>query len=312
MNTTNDILNRTKGLIAVTVASILLASCAAAPIRPSGADEARAKLTRLQANPDLATRAPAAIAEAEAAVREAEQPQTNPELGEYRVYIADRKIDIAKAQAQTRFYEDQHAALEAQQQNERLDARTREVQVARDQTARAQADDQAQRQAASQARSDADSARTDADAANAAAAVLAEQAAELQRQIVALDAKVTNRGLVLTLGDVLFATGRAELMTGATGHLNKLVDFLNQYTDRTVLIEGYTDSVGSQAYNQDLSERRAESVRGYLGAHGIANSRLSASGKGMSDPVSGNDSATGRQQNRRVEVIVSNPAIASR
>ena len=123
---------------------------------------------------------------------------------------------------------------------------------------------------------------------------------------------MTNRGLVLTLGDLLFATGRAELLTGATGHLDKLVDFLREYTDRTVLIEGYTDSTGTQAYNQDLSQRRAESVRGYLSAHGIAYARLSASGKGMNDPVAGNDSATGRQQNRRVEIVVSNPAIASR
>jgi outer membrane protein OmpA-like peptidoglycan-associated protein len=305
MNEANSILNRNNSLIAIAVASVLLASCVVAPVRTTGADEARAKLTRLQSNPDLANRAPAAIAEAEAAVHLAEQPQTEPGLGEYRVYIADRKVDIATAQAQTKFYEDQRAALEAQQQNARLDARTREVDVARDQTMRAKADDEAQKLVASQARSD-------ADAANATSAVLAQQATELQRQIDALDLKVTNRGLVLTLGDVTFATGRAELMTGATGHLDRLVDFLKEYTDRTVLIEGYTDSTGTQAYNQDLSERRAESVRGYLSAHGIDYARLSASGRGMADPVSGNDSATGRQQNRRVEVIVSNPAIASR
>jgi outer membrane protein OmpA-like peptidoglycan-associated protein len=305
MNDANDILNRSKSLVAIAVASVLIASCAVAPVRNSGADEARAKLTRLQSNPDLANRAPAAIAEAEAAVRLAEQPQTESGLSEYRVYIADRKVEIATAQAQTRFYEDQHAALEAQQQNARLDARTREVEVARDQTARARADDETQRLVASQARSD-------ADAANATSAALADQAVDLQRQIDALDLKATNRGLVLTLGDVLFATGGAELLTGAAGHLDKLADFLKEYTDRTVLIEGYTDSTGTQTYNQDLSERRAESVRGYLSAHGVAYARLSASGRGMNDPVASNDSATGRQQNRRVEVIVSNPTIASR
>jgi outer membrane protein OmpA-like peptidoglycan-associated protein len=333
MNDAKDILNGSKSLVAVAVASVLIASCAVAPVRYSGADEARAKLTRLQSNPDLANRAPAAIAEAEAAVRLAEQPPKESGLGEYRVYIADRKVEIATAQAQTRFYEDQHAALEAQQQNARLDARTREVEVARDQTAQARADDETQRLVASQARSDADAARdqtaqaraddetqrlvasqarSDADAANATSAALADQAVDLQRQIDALDLQVTNRGLVLTLGDVLFATGGAELLTGAAGHLDKLVDFLKEYTDRTVLIEGYTDSTGTQTYNQDLSERRAESVRGYLSAHGVAYARLSASGRGMNDPVSSNDSATGRQQNRRVEVIVSNPTIASR
>jgi outer membrane protein OmpA-like peptidoglycan-associated protein len=312
MNVANNVFDRSKSLLALAVASILLASCAVAPVRPSGADAARAKLTRLQANPDLANRAPAAIAEAEGAVVIAEQPQPDANLAAYRVYIADRKVDIATAQAQTKFYEDQRAALEAQQQNARLDARTREVEVARDQTMRAKADDDAQKLIASQAQSDADRARSDADAANANSAALTEQAAELQRQIADLDMKVTNRGLVLTLGDVLFATGRAELMTGATGHLDKLVIFLQQYTDRTVLVEGYTDSTGTQAYNQGLSERRADSVSGYLSAHGVASARISASGKGMSDPVSANDTATGRQQNRRVEVIVSNPAVASR
>jgi outer membrane protein OmpA-like peptidoglycan-associated protein len=312
MNSANDIFNRSKSLVAIAVASILLASCATAPVRPSGADEARAKLTRLQANPDLANRAPAAIAEAEAAVVVAEQPEPDPSLAAYHVYIADRKIDIAAAQAQTKFYEDQRADLEAQQQNARLDARTHEADVAKDQAARAQADAQAQTLAASQARSDADQARSDTDAANATSAALTERAAEMQRQIDDLDMKVTNRGLVLTLGDVLFATGRAELLTGATGHLDKLVGFLQQYTDRTVLIEGYTDSTGTQAYNQGLSERRAESVSGYLSAHGVSSARISASGRGMNDPVSANDTATGRQQNRRVEVIISNPAIASR
>ncbi len=312
MNAANNVLYRSINLIAIAVASILLASCATAPVRPSGADEARAKLMRLQSNPDLSNRAPAAIAEAEAAVVVAERPEPDASLAAYRVYIADRKVDIATAQAQTKFYEDQRADLEAQQQNARLDARTHEVQVARDQTMRAKADDDAQKLAASQARSDADQARSDADAANATSAALTERAAEMQRQIDDLDLKVTNRGLVLTLGDVLFATGRAELMTGATGHLDKLVSFLQQYTDRTVLIEGYTDSTGTQAYNQGLSERRADSVSGYLSSHGVASARISASGKGMSDPVSANDTATGRQQNRRVEVIVSNPAIASR
>ena len=305
MNSANDILNRSRGLVAMAVASILLASCAVAPTKPTGADEVRAKLNRLEANPDLATRAPEAIVDAEAAVRVALQPETDPALAEYHVYIADRKVDTAMALAQTRFYEDQRAALEAEQQNARLDARTREAQAAK--------------QAASQARNEANAANAaaansadQANAANAAAAASANQAAELQRRIEELQFKVTDRGLVLTLGDVLFATGQSDLIAGATSHLSKLSDFLNKYPDRNVLIEGYTDSTGGQSYNQALSERRAESVRGYLMAHGVDGTRISASGKGMSNPIAGNDTATGRQQNRRVEVIVSNPATASR
>jgi outer membrane protein OmpA-like peptidoglycan-associated protein len=96
------------------------------------------------------------------------------------------------------------------------------------------------------------------------------------------------------------------------GNLGRLVTFLNKYPGRTVAIEGYTDSVGSEDYNQSLSERRADSVKSYLTAQGIGSTRLSASGKGESDPVAANDSASGRQQNRRVEVVISNPPAAAR
>ncbi len=330
MNTNHLFPIRGRSVIAIAVASILLAACAAAPVKPTGAEEARAKLTRLQSDPNLANKAPAAIAEAERAVQAAEQPQTDRAQGDYRVYIADRKVDIAKAQAETRYFEDQRAALEAQRQSARLDARTREADAATDQMRQARADDAEQRLVASQAQlqasqaqlqadaatAQAQQARSDADAANVSAVIsaqqAAQQAADLQHQIDTLNARVTDRGLVLTLGDVLFVTGRSDLQSGGTDHLDKLVAFLNRYPSREVVIEGYTDSVGSQDYNQGLSERRAESVRHYLQGQGIDPSRLAASGKGESNPVAGNDSASGRQQNRRVEVIISNPRIASR
>jgi outer membrane protein OmpA-like peptidoglycan-associated protein len=321
---------RSRSLIAIAVASILLAACATAPVKPTGADEARAKLTRLQSDPNLANKAPAAVADAERAVQAAEQPQTDPDVSAYRVYIADRKVDIAKAQAETRFFEDQRAALEAQRQSARLEARTREADIATDQMRQARADDAEQKLVASQAQlqasqaelqadsanAQAQQARSDADAANASAVLsaqqAAQQAADLQSQIAALNARVTDRGLVLTLGDVLFTSGNSDLRSGGTAHLDKLVAFLNRYPSREVMIEGYTDNVGSQDYNQGLSERRAESVRHYLRGQGIDAGRLEASGKGESNPVADNESATGRQQNRRVEVIISNPATASR
>jgi outer membrane protein OmpA-like peptidoglycan-associated protein len=122
-----------------------------------------------------------------------------------------------------------------------------------------------------------------------------------------LQAKPADPGLVLTLGDVLFTSGRDDLKPAALGNLNKLVDFLDKYPDRVVAIHGYTDSRGSEEYNRGLSERRANSVKAYLAAQGIDSTRLSASGMGQTDPVAGNDSGAGRQQNRRVEVIISNP-----
>ena len=307
MNTTQHsevILRRT--LIATAVASILLAAaCTTAPVKPDGAAEARVKLTQLQSDPNLASRAAVAIKDADAAVRAAEQPEVDKELAAHRVYLADRKVDTAKALAETRLAEDQRAAITAQRDSARLDARTHEADAAKGQAATARAEGAEQKLAADQARSEANTAQL-------AAASSEQQAAELQRQIDVLQAKPTDRGLVLTLGDVLFTTGRADLKPGATGNLNKLVAFLDKYPDRSVSIQGYTDSVGSEDYNQGLSERRANSVKSYLAAQGIGSMRLSASGKGRNDPVADNDSAAGRQQNRRVEVIISNPPAALR
>ena len=307
MNTTKfrDVIAR-KTLIGAAVASILLAACTTAPVKPDGAAEARVKLTQLQSDPNLASRAAAAIKDADAAVRTAEQPEADKEAAANRVYLADRKVDTARALAETRFAEDQRAVITAQRDSARLDARTHEADAAKDQVATAKAENAAQRAAADQARDDA------ANAAQVAAASSEQQAAELQRQIDVLQAKPTDRGLVLTLGDVLFTTGRADLKPGAAGNLNKLVAFLNKYPDRSVTIQGYTDSVGSEDYNQGLSERRAGSVKSYLTEQGISSMRLSAAGKGRSDPVADNDSAAGRQQNRRVEVIISNQTTALR
>src|SRR3954463_16674351 len=113
-------------LIATAVAAILLAGCATAPVKPAGAMEARAKLTQLQSDPNLASRAAAAIKDADLAVRSAEQPEPNKELAAHRVYLADRKVDTAKALAETRFAEDQRAALTADRDKSRLGARNRE------------------------------------------------------------------------------------------------------------------------------------------------------------------------------------------
>jgi outer membrane protein OmpA-like peptidoglycan-associated protein len=294
-----------KTLIAAAVASALLAACATAPLAPPGAAEIRSKLNQLQADPNLASLAPVAMKEAEAAVRTAEMPQADKQLAAHRVFMADRKVGTARALAETRFAEEQRTALSEQRESARLDARTREADLAKSQATIARAEGAGQKLAADQARSE-------ADAAYLAAASSEQQAVELQRQLDELQAKPTDRGLVLTLGDVLFTSGKADLKTGATGNLDKLIAFLNQYPDRTVTIEGYTDSMGSEDYNHGLSERRADSVKSYLVGQGIGTVRLTALGKGESGPVADNDSATGRQQNRRVEVIISSPAAALR
>src|SRR5580700_11146968 len=128
MNTENrSVTNLRKTLIGATVASVLLAACAAAPLKPDGAAEVRNKLTQLQSDPNLGSRAPLAIKEADIAVNTAELPQADKDLAAHRVYLADRKVETARALAETRFAEDQRGALSAQREGARLDARTREA-----------------------------------------------------------------------------------------------------------------------------------------------------------------------------------------
>lgn len=133
---------------------------------------------------------------------------------------------------------------------------------------------------------------------------------ELAAALADLQASKTERGLVVTLGDVLFATGRADLASGSRQTLDKLNTFLRAYPKRDVQIDGFTDSVGSDAYNQGLSQRRADAVRDALMDMGIANDRIVTNGRGKSSPVGDNDTAAGRQQNRRVEVLILNEGVA--
>ena len=260
------------GGFAVLIASLLLLSaCATGPASPDGAIDARNKLTALQNDNQLASHARAEIREAEQAVQLAEKPLPASEdaLAAHRVFMADRQVEIARARASTRLAEEERAQLGEQRSDARLRARTRE---------------------ADRAHADADQARS--------------SEADMQRRLDELQAKETERGMVVTLGDVLFDTGSAELRGSASNNLDKLASFLDQYPDQKVLIEGHTDNVGSADLNQRLSLRRAESVKQYLTRRGIASRRVSVSGQGLKQPVANNDTATGRQQNRRVEVVI--------
>ncbi|MDQ3564652.1 MAG: OmpA family protein [Pseudomonadota bacterium] len=131
------------------------------------------------------------------------------------------------------------------------------------------------------------------------------RALALQEELAALQAKQTERGLVLTLGDVLFEYDRASLKPGAQQNLYRLVTFLNEHPDQNVLIEGHTDSKGSDSYNLDLSQRRAQAVQDFLLRNGIGGERIAAHGYGKAYPVASNETVAGRQQNRRVEIVIS-------
>jgi outer membrane protein OmpA-like peptidoglycan-associated protein len=153
------------------------------------------------------------------------------------------------------------------------------------------------------------------DTANVATNKATEQSARLQAEVDQLKAKPTPRGLVLTLGDVLFDTGRAQLNTGSARNLDQLAQFLTEHPERRVQIDGFTDSIGTESYNQDLSQRRADAVRSALIARGIASSRIGVQGYGKGFPVADNTDSGGRQLNRRVEVVIgedNGAAIAAR
>jgi outer membrane protein OmpA-like peptidoglycan-associated protein len=262
-------LHLSKPLIMALGSALILAACANSPKSPSGAVAARERLVQLQNDPALASRVSVAIREADEAVTAAEVPMKDKVKSDHLVFVATREVDVAWAQAKTRQLEDQRAGLSERRDSERLESRTREADRALD--------------AAAQARADAEAAR---------------------REIDELNAKETERGLVVTLGDMLFETGNAQLTGNAFANLGKLSNFLNKYPERTLVIEGHTDSVGSESSNQALSQRRADSVHQYLLQQGVAANRLTAFGKGESYPVASNDSTSGRALNRRVEVII--------
>lgn len=134
----------------------------------------------------------------------------------------------------------------------------------------------------------------------------AQQKAEaLREEMKALKAEKTDRGMVLTLGDVLFDTDKAELKSSGLRTITRLSEFMKEYEDRRVRIEGYTDSTGTESYNQKLSEKRASAVRKALTNDGIASERVEMAGYGEAYPVANNDTSSGRQQNRRVEIVIS-------
>jgi outer membrane protein OmpA-like peptidoglycan-associated protein len=131
-----------------------------------------------------------------------------------------------------------------------------------------------------------------------------QQVEELEAELAALEAERTDRGILVTLQDVLFQTNRATLEPGAERSLSAIAQYLEKHPEREVVIEGHTDARGPEDYNRQLSQRRAESVKEALVGRGVPEERIEARGLGESTPVASNDNPTGRQLNRRVEVVI--------
>jgi outer membrane protein OmpA-like peptidoglycan-associated protein len=247
---------------------------------------------------------------------------------------ADKKQIISTARQTVQFSEDARILAAQRQQEERIAAERDAAAAKAKSDAEAKADEEAKRQveltAAKQAqmKAEADSAalkaKMEADALKAkerAAQADAERArqdtADLRAQLLdqlnrILDTRDTPRGLVVSMGDVLFALGKYDLQPGAREKLAKLSGVVLAHPGLDLAVGGYTDNIGSEELNQKLSEKRAEAVRTYLVAQGLPDGSVTSQGFGMSMPVADNATADGRQQNRRVEIVVSGEAIGAK
>jgi outer membrane protein OmpA-like peptidoglycan-associated protein len=228
--------------------------------------------------------------------REAVQRAEDARIDTLRKQAAERakNAEDAKNQAQADAATAQQQAANAQQQ------------AADAQAAKAKADaDRAAAEAAAAA------ARNQADAATADAAAQVTAAREkLRAQLNAVLQTTENaRGLIVNMSDVLFDTGKYTLKTDTQVTLAKVSGIIQAYPGLTLQVEGYTDSVGGDDYNQKLSENRANAVRDFLIKQGVAPASITATGYGKNDPVADNGTAAGRQQNRRVQLVVSGAAI---
>jgi outer membrane protein OmpA-like peptidoglycan-associated protein len=226
---------------------------------------------------------------------------------------ADQIAAAARAEAE-------RARSLAEQSSEAARAQQAAAERAKAEAEAARSAAEAVRIEAETARAQAEAARLDAEARASSARALAAEAerekAELRERLreqlnVILETRETARGLIVNLSDVLFDTASANLKPGAREKLARISGILSSHPGLRLEIEGHTDSVGTSEYNQRLSERRAESVRAYLVDQRIAPAAIVTMGVGEERPVATNDTAAGRQQNRRVEIIVSGDAIGS-
>ncbi|BEP94006.1 OmpA family protein [Acidovorax sp. A79] len=293
------LIQRTTALCTSLIAVGLLAACASTAPFPA-LEQARSAVSAVAGDPIVNQYAPVELKEATDALARADrewaddhdESETN-----HLAYIARQRAEIATNAARSRQLDASIQQASGDADRIRLQARTQEADQARlrAQQAQAQALNAEQRAAQQQA---------NASVAMAQASAAQDRVRALEAQLRDMEAQQTERGLLVTLGDVLFAFNKAELSAQAGPRLDKLASFLKQFPDRKLLVEGYTDSVGSDGYNQDLSDRRAQSVRDALVQRGVDNSRITARGYGKAHPVADNASPEGRAMNRRVEIVI--------
>jgi outer membrane protein OmpA-like peptidoglycan-associated protein len=262
-------------MISMMALSAALVACNSTPASNTALEQARSRLDSARQNPQVAALAPEELKLAGESVHTADQAWSTgakPTTVDHLAYLADKRVVIAQETAASRSEQAVTAAAAAQRDKMRLTARTNE----------------------------ADAAHQEANAAH-------QKVADLETQLLALNAKKTERGMVLTLGDVLFDTGKSQILRSGTDNLAKLADFFAHNPQARASIEGYTDNVGSEAANNSLSERRSNAVLSALLRMGVPSDCLSAHAYGEENPVASNETAAGRQLNRRVEIVFATP-----
>jgi outer membrane protein OmpA-like peptidoglycan-associated protein len=281
----------TKVLTGIAIA-LAMGGCASTPQPNEALESARRVVQAAEADPSAAKYAAVDVqtAKSDLAVADAAFIRRDEPSIAQPAYMATQNARLAQLRGAAKADDARVAAGQAERDSIVLAARNNQV-------------DSANRaaNAANRAKDEANRASDDAKIARDQAT---ENAARLQAEVDALKAKPTDRGLVLTLGDVLFETGSATLSSGAGRNMDRLVQFLTDHPERLVQIDGFTDSVGTDSFNQDLSQHRADAVRYQLVSRGISSTRIATQGYGKAYPVASNSESSGRQLNRRVEVVI--------
>ncbi len=313
--------NQRNYLATAVVAAIFLGACSTVPLNPT-LETARSDYQIAQANAQVTTLAASELKQAGESLERANNASTRGDSAatvDNLAYLAKQEVAIAVATAKRKAAELAVTNAAAERDKVRLDARTKEADNATQRALTSQRSAEAsqrnaevsqrgaeaalqqamlEKQAAANALQIADTARQQTlDAEN--------RSRQLEAMLQDMEAKKTPRGMVITLGDVLFDTNQANLKSGGMRNLQKLAAFFVEYPTRKVMIEGFTDSTGSQATNQTLSEQRATTVSTSLMNLGVSAERVASRGYGEAYPVASNDNAAGRQLNRRVEIVVS-------
>jgi outer membrane protein OmpA-like peptidoglycan-associated protein len=272
--------------------ALALAACVSMPQPNAALETARLAVRTAEADPNVNKFAPLELDRARKDLSIAENASLHHQDAEVDqpAYLATQNARLAQAHGATKADDARVAAGQIERDQIVLASRTREAENAKASAANS-------RVAADVALNQRDQAVNQRDQAN-------DETVRVQAELDALKATPTPRGLVMTLGDVLFDTGRAELKSGAGRKMDQLGQFLVEHTDRRVQIDGFTDSVGTDSYNEDLSQRRADSVKTALINRGVQPSRIGTEGYGKAYPVANNNDSGGRQLNRRVEVVI--------